>query len=278
MTHHSIIGLPRSGKTTFLAALWHLINSGEISSQLVLDKLVGDVQHLNSIVEAWRRCEEVPRTSMAAETTVAIHVHEPATERRTVLAFPDLSGESFKAQVASRTCDPAYVSSFEEEGGILLFLNADRPLDGITILDVAPVVEGTDEPQEAKPLQPWSAELIPEQVKIVELLQFLQRRPFQRRRRRVALMVSAWDVVQEPRPDPAKWLEREFPLLHQFLVTNSNSFESRVYGVSAQGGDVTGVQKPALLRKTPTERIQCIGPGVAQHDLTSPVVWLMAEA
>ena len=68
---------------------------------------------------------------------------------------------------------------------------------------------------------------------IVELLQFLQRRPFNRRRRRVAVMVSAWDVVPEPRPDPARWLEREFPLLFQFLVTNSNSFEFRAYGMSA---------------------------------------------
>src|SRR5271165_6669586 len=76
--YHSIIGLPGTGKTTFLAALWHLIDAGEVSTRLVLDKLIGDHSYLNSIVEAWRRCEEVPRTSMAAEASVAVHLHEPA--------------------------------------------------------------------------------------------------------------------------------------------------------------------------------------------------------
>src|SRR5437667_10335369 len=96
--YQSMIGLPRSGKTTFLAALWHLIDAGEVSTKLVLDQLIGDHNYLNAIVDSWRRCEEVPRTSMAAETEVAIHVHEPATGRKCILGFPDLSGESFERQ------------------------------------------------------------------------------------------------------------------------------------------------------------------------------------
>src|ERR1700761_1052789 len=99
--YHSILGLPRSGKTTFLAALWHLIDAGEVATKLVLDKLVGDHAYLNAIAEAWRRCEEVPRTSMAAETKVTIHVHAQAIGQKMALEFPDLSGESFEIQFAS---------------------------------------------------------------------------------------------------------------------------------------------------------------------------------
>ncbi len=237
--HHVIIGLPQSGKTTFLAALWHLIDAGEVPTRLVLDRLVGDHQHLNAIVEAWRRCEEVPRTSMAAEVSVQIHIHEPASGRRAVLSFPDLSGESFERQFAARGCRRSYVEGFETDGGILLFVKADRGHQGLTIMDLAPALAGADEADRTGAARDWSPDLVPEQVQLVELLQFLQRRPFRRARRRVAVVVSAWDVVPAPRPSPVAWLARELPLLYQFLVANPPSFEFRVYGVSAQGGDVT---------------------------------------
>lgn len=274
--HHAIIGLPRSGKTTFLAALWHLIDAGEVSTRLVLDKLVGDHRHLNAIVEAWRRCEEIQRTSMATEVSVQIHVHEPASGRRAVLGFPDLSGESFERQVTARSCRPGYVEDFEADGGILLFVKADRGHDGLTIVDLAPALSGVDDTGRVGTSRDWSPDLAPEQVQLVELLQFLQRPPFRRARRRLLVVVSAWDVVSVPRPSPTDWLARELPLLHQFLVANPRSFEFRVYGVSAQGGDVTGERRMTLLRQTPSERIQCEGPEVEPHDLTGPIVWLMA--
>jgi hypothetical protein len=273
--HHSIIGLPRSGKTTFLAALWHLIDAGEISTKLVLDELVGDHQYLNTIVEAWRRCEEVPRTSMGTEANVAIHFHEPATGQRALLSFPDLSGESFERQFATRTCHVGYVKGFEGGGGIMLFVTADRGQDGITLLDLAPVLEGAEEADRGGQLSSWTPDVVPEQVRLVDLLQFLQRPPFLRKRRRVAVVISAWDVVASPRPSPERWLSRELPFLHEFLVANPSSFEFRVYGVSAQGGDVRGEQRTKLLQETPSQRIQCEGPDTQPHDLTAPIVWLM---
>lgn len=273
--YHAIIGLPRSGKTTFLAALWHLIDAGEVATKLVLDRLVGDHQYLNAIVEAWRRCEEVPRTSMAAEADVSIHVHEPATQRRAVLGFPDLSGESFGRQVATRSCRQAYVNGFNGDGGILLFVTADRANDGLTLSDMAPIFGG-DEAGSGEP-RDWAPDLLPQQVRLVELLQFLQRPPFRRIRRRIAVVISAWDVLPKPRPLPEVWLGRELPLLHQFLLCNTGSFEFRVYGVSAQGGSVKGQEaRASLLRMTPSERVECVGPETSPHDLTGPILWLMA--
>jgi hypothetical protein len=64
------------------------------------------------------------------------------------------------------------------------------------------------------------------------------------------------------------------PLLDQFLKNNPHSFEVRTYGVSAQGGKVTGDAKTRLLKLSPSERIQCVGPHTGPHDLTAPLVWL----
>jgi hypothetical protein len=275
--YHTIIGLPRSGKTTFLAALWHLMNAGEVSTKLVLDKLVGDHAYLNAIADAWRRCEEVPRTSIQAETKVMIHAHSPASRQKVVLRFPDLSGESFKRQFAIRACTSDYVEGFAGAGGIFLFANANRPSEGMTLADIIPAIVGADEPPEPESENEWTADVVPEEVHLVDLLQFLLRPPFVRRQRRLVVVVSAWDVVLERRPSPEQWLERERPFLHQFLTNNPESFAYRVYGVSAQGGDVTGDQRSELVRQTPSERIQCVGQGADPHDLTAPIVWLSGE-
>lgn len=282
--YHSIIGLPESGKTTFLAALWHIIDAGEVSTALKLDTQIGDHKYLNAIVDNWYKCIKVPRTSGQDEKSLSINMHHPATNRRIVLEFPDLSGESFDRQVASRKCPTEYVECYENEGGILLFINADRGQDGMSIQDLAPVLEGDTVDKQTSELIRWSPNFVPQQVRLVELLQFLQKRPFARRQRRLVVAISAWDVVQNPRPEPGEWLERECPFLHQYLIANLDSFEFRVFGISAQGGDIpmegkepTEAQlatQKELLSRFPSERIECIGPDTQPHDLTAPICWL----
>ena len=273
---HSIIGLPRSGKTTFLAALWHLLNASEVDSKFVLDKLVGDTTHLNTIVEYWRKCEVVPRTSMAAEAKVSIHVREASTGKEAVLHFPDLSGETFESHLATRLCASDYVEDIDSSCGILLFVTADRESDGISILDLAPLVDGEEVKEKPEEHKEWTPKLVSIQVNLVQLLQFLQRTPFQPKVRRVAVVVSAWDVIDSKGLEPSQWLQRELPLLHQFFVSNPKSFVFNVYGVSAQGGDVKGASKGELVLKTPSTRICCVGPDTDPHDLTSPIAWLMS--
>jgi hypothetical protein len=275
--YHSILGLPGSGKTTYLAALWHVLDAGEVQTKLILDKLVGDNEYLNKIVEAWRRCEEVPRTSMQDEKQIVIHTHVPASGTKVALRFPDLSGESFKQQFATRTCTPDYVQGFSDVGGILLFVNANRPSDGMTLADIQPVLTEPNEQGETPAGRDWTPDVVPEQVRLVDLVQFLLRAPFERRLRRLVVIVSAWDVVMEPKPSPEEWLKRELPLLYQFLLNNPESFDVRVYGVSAQGGDVTGEQRAALLQQTPSHRIECAGPEADAYDITAPLLWLTGD-
>ena len=275
--YHSILGLPESGKTTYLAALWHVMDAGEVSTKLVLDKLIGDNTHLNKIVDAWRRCDKVPHTSMQDEKKVTIYAHAPASGQKIVIRFPDLSGESFTQQFAARSCAPDYVEGFSGKGGIILFVSANRSSDGMTLADIAPAIGDADEPTPPGIEKEWTADFVPEQVRLVDLLQFLLRPPFLRRPRRLAVVISAWDVVLAPRPAPEQWLARELPFLHQFLTNNPESFSVRVYGISAQGGDVTSDQRAALLRQAPSRRIECVGFDCDPHDLTAPVLWLTKE-
>jgi len=284
--YHSIIGLPFSGKTTFLAALWHLIDAGEIETRLVLDHLEGDKRYLNSIAKSWRECKRVGRTSMSGEVDVSIHARIVQTGQQIVLGFPDLSGESFARQFATRRAKTDYVEGFNREGGMLLFISANKSTDGLTIADLGPeLLDAVEAPDttanEGIATQPavdalvdWKYEMVPQQAQLVDLLQMLQSTPFEIRRRKLAVIVSAWDVVPDPDLRPAQWLAREMPLVFQYLAHNPESFDFKVWGVSAQGGDISGGDRQKLLSMTPSERVRCIGEESQSSDITAPISWL----
>jgi hypothetical protein len=289
-TNFVIIGLPASGKTTFLAALWHLVESGETQCRLVLNRYDGDLAYLNRIAEAWRNFEKVPRTSQVGDKDVIIHLRDRETGSRGAAFFPDLAGETFDAQVEARHCRPEFVDAVARGAGILFFVSADIKQDAMSVVELNAALPagaagpaGTDgEANAAGPAPPeppaeWGPRLIPTQVRVVQLLSDLLRAPFDPRRRRLTLLISAWDLARGAGLDPDAWLASRMPLVHQFLRTNGASFEHRIFGVSAQGvdlGDNLAVDRVAGV--TPSRRIQIVGPDGDGHDLTLPLVWLMS--
>jgi hypothetical protein len=294
-----IIGLPASGKTTFLAALWHLVEAGEADCRLALASYEGDLAYLNRIAEAWRTFNAVPRTSQVGDADVIIELVDTKTGSAASAFFPDLAGETFDAQVEARRCKPELIERIANDDGILLFVSANVRASNLSIVEfnammppddtplnaaagpafVDPVVErqaGAPAPASANAAE-WEPKLLPPQVRLVQLLSDLLRGPFAPRRRRLAILVSAWDLVASMGLKPADWLAAEMPLVDQFLRTNAESFDYRIYGVSAQGlslGDEAAIDVAAKL--IPSRRIQIVEETGESHDLTSPLVWLMS--
>ncbi len=277
--HHTIIGLPSSGKTTFLAALWHLLTAGELNSQLEIETLKGgDSSYLDRIVETWRRCRRVSRTSLAEENTVLIYLRQPNRSGSFALSVNDLSGEAFRQSFATRTCSQGFVDGLNGSGGILLFVNANSPHQGVSILDAGHELVGdTTGPTE---VTEWTHDDVSEQAKLVDLLRCMGQAPFSGKLRKIAVIISAWDVVDAAIVTPEIWLKEEMPFLWQFLIANPGSFESSVYGVSAQGGDIgedddNSDVRDLLLQKIPSERIIVQKGSTTSSDLSQPILWLM---
>ena len=68
------------------------------------------------------------------------------------------------------------------------------------------------------------------------------------------------------------------PLLDQFLWTNGDCFDSRVYGVSAQGINLNDQAATERASKgNPSERILIVDGSERGHDITAPLVWLMTD-
>lgn len=283
-----VMGLPESGKTTFLAALWHLIEADEAECGLKLDGYRGDLTYLNKISEAWRTFQKVPRTSLVGDVDVSINLLNRDTGVRGVAYFPDIAGEVFDRQVLERRCRPEFVEQVSKDDGILFFISADVREDNLSVVELNYRLKElagdqvTNDPSndgstKSNYEREWEPDRLPVQVRIVQIFSDLQRRPFEQRRRRVAILISAWDLTKGMGLTPHQWLANHLPLVDQFLKTNSQSFQYDIYGVSAQGvdlGSVAAVDEAARL--TPSRRIQIVGPQGTGHDLTIPLVWLMS--
>lgn len=276
-----LIGLPATGKTSFLAALWYLVQHRQVTTRLRLKQFGGDSSYLNQIANAWAEYELVPRTMTDSEKVVSMLLKDVQTEEPVNVTFPDLSGESFNLQWTTRQCTESYDEFLRSANGAILFLTPLNHRKPIRIDMATPLVEiivggkKIDDPVQdtSLPLAPWNPERVPTQVEIVELLQFISSRDYFDPPFRLAVVVSAWDRLVNLKRSPSEWLSDECPLLDQFLASNKDKFETAVYGVSAQGDDYSHTAQ--LIDKKPSERIQVTGRNVGNpHDLTEPLLWL----
>lgn len=275
-----VFGIQESGKTTFAAALWHLVDSEEISTALIKGKHVGDFTYLQEISGSWAEGYEVERTKLQQVENIRVNLLHAVSGNAMTLEFDDLSGETLEQAFATRYCPDKFVELVKSAEGMLLFLSANRKNDdAVTILDVFDAEEETTQP--AADLNQWEPTKAPLQVQLVDLLQCLQRTPFEARPMKIALVVSAWDLAPDGGADASQWLNDRYPLLWQYLANSEGVLDLRVYGVSAQGGrlskkkDGPGPDREKLLAIAPaSKRIRIVGPEVAEHDITRPLLWL----
>ncbi len=273
------VGLPRSGKTTYLAALWHVLEEPSSATKLKRKQLGEDRTYLNQIVEAWRACTPVPRTALQTDdTTVTLHLEGDGFGEFT-LSVPDFSGELFDQQIEHRKISAAHAALFRDANGVLLFVHPD--VEKATQLSdqeqIAASIGGAIETgsaaqgQAAVPV-PWKVDLLPTQVKLVELLQFLLELVGQRLR--VAVVVSAWDLVEDIGQTPREYVSGRMPLLRQFLDANDDVVDNAVFGISAQGGAIPE-DKSKLLELDALKRIRVCHDAENDHDITKPLAWLL---
>ena len=298
MTRQLIVGMPESGKSTYIAALRHVLVAKQVDTELELTMLAGDEQHLNALEEKWLSCEAMERTKTSNEGWVELNVRDKVTEATAVMTIPDLRGENFERPAVAGGCPRDLHEALVASDGILLFTNANREDDMLLIDDFGDISDDDDEEEaEGKAELASSANLeengeqgdeqdddkvrfrpqdMGEEIKIVEFLQMANRRPLFPKRRKICLVVSAWDLIAgNADMTPEKWLAAKRPMLNQFLTYNADMWELRIYGISAQGGTLP--QRRAEFEKmlNQSERVHVVGHGAGKHDLTTPLRWLM---
>jgi hypothetical protein len=268
-------GLPGSGKTTYLAALWHLVTEREIPLALSLHSLgAGDNTYLNSIAARWRNAKTQERTELGAEHLVSMNLQDKAGNL-VQLTFPDLSGELFKGLWQDRECDKKNVPLLNARDSMMLFVHADKVVSPRWIVDEIEDIKALGvQPGEHEEV-PWDPAMAPTQVMLVDVLQMLNRTPLGTPPSRLAVILSAWDKVEPEGRLPSQFVAERLPLLHQHLESMHLLHGWKAFGVSAQGGDFSVDTERLLAEDIPSKRIRVRGDGGNSHDLSELVRWLV---
>src|SRR5579884_333002 len=273
-----VMGLPEAGKTTFIAALWHVVSVHEIASALRLGELQPSRDHLNSISKKWRECASVGRTILGKERSVAMNLETLDGMRKFRVTMPDTSGEAFRRIFENRRWTTSFGTAVERSAALIFFMHPDfmiaphRIDDGveeaISIMEpVARSAEDNNSGQAAEQSLPWEVNRASPQTKVLDLLQLVIRAR-KGRCLKIAVVVSAWDLVKNLQLTPEKWLQKRAPLVWQFLNANQEKRPYAVFGISAQGDDYA--KRADTLRDfiKPSERIIVVSGQQTSNDIT----------
>ena len=278
-----IIGLPASGKTTFLAALWHLITEREVGTVLRFHNLsIGVASHLNRIAARWRTAKVQDRTALAGNKVVSMNLMD-AGGTPVRVTFPDVPGEIYLRMWEERECDPE-MARFLGTGDVIVFVHADRIQRPSWVVEEVALSKDLGLDAVENEVVSWRPSVAPTQVQLVDLLQMLRRSPLDNGPRRLAIMLSAWDKASGEGRSPQVYFQDKLPLLAQYLECGADDWTWRIYGLSAQGGEYDQIEsgtecgrEAEELRNLPcpSTRIRLLDGESETNDLTRPLAWLM---
>lgn len=280
------VGLPGTGKSTFVAAFRHAVMKKESGCQLTLVRMSQNTEYLNIIEEDW--CGFVPlvRTNQTGEQIVNFEIKDELGLQAEIV-LPDLAGESFEEIFLQRKIREDLVDLIRKSSGILLFLHPENISPPAYILDSLRALKnmGFDNVSKADSDDslPFDPAKCPTQVILVDLLQIILE--FTKSKCKLSIIVSAWDTVLQRSEDgnllnrnPESWLAYELPLLFQFIQSNFAIESVGYFGVSAQGGDYEDkTQLSDLQRKEPHKRIIVQLENDITHDITLPLKFLLSN-
>jgi hypothetical protein len=312
-----LVGLPEAGKTTFVVALWHVASSDEVPESLTVDRFFeGDREYIQKARDRWLAYEQVGRNKNPdVQNLIRLTLRERSSDARPLqLTIPDLAGETFRQQFVERGWKRSFLQRLDETTALLLFINPNSVEEPFVIADAEAALDGWGEdggePEEdtgdsgrgrlggelaqlsvvsdegtgdhlRKEEEEFDFSDCCTAVKVVDLLQLLAE-ALPHRPMPLAVVVSAYDSLTghaHYSADPSRYVRERLSLLDQYLSASPELFNSRIFGVSAQGGNYDQSLDVERLQslETAAERIRIVtSDGFDGHDASEPLRWLAA--
>jgi Double-GTPase 1 len=282
-TNVVLIGFNGSGKTTFLAALWHSVKAFNSVGEFQIKVQPQDREYLNAIEQRWMACEPQVRNERDDHHEVSLELISVHDQSQLHLNMPDVPGEAFLEAWADRRLDQRIFRRLEAASGIVLFLGPN-PFDPQLISQVQDGLQlGNETIENGDPVDWNPREHSRTDTMVTELVQIARRARIDSRKiLKISVIHSAWDQhVVLPKMTPHRRMRSQFRLLNQYLETNRSEIESRVYGVSAQGCnyELELDRKQALQNHNHMDRILVVDEDIENdHDLLRLIRWMMEES
>lgn len=272
-----MIGAPDSGKTNYLGRLWRALTAENAS--LRATQQPDDVRYVLDVLTHLLQGSFAPHTSIDVDgqhCSIQVAWEREGTTRQAEILVPDVSGELWADAAQTNELPKTWMASVRQSVGALLFVRVDSDLH-IPSLDWVTARERLEVGGEDAEAQ------IPTDVQLCEFLRFLELflgKDAGVGKRRVGVLVAAWDIVDEHRSQqgPKAYLQHEFPLFSDRLADIS-TVEVKVFGVSVVGGDFRDqdFKERFLAGQIDDFGIVVTEPSPAPPctDLTTPVRWVL---
>ena len=278
-------GMPGSRKTAYIGSTWNLIAESNIPTKLY--KKVG------SMPENYRKLEEISQQLLLYNDLKRTKEDEQIELRMTLcdkqgneidLNIPDSAGEIFRDLVDDRRIKKETAVRLRESDGILFFIYYKNMSREVRI--PVPVCEDKEDKKKKEDkisgVQNCSGNSKgitmnknreANQSEVVELLQaLLELRSDNPELVNIRFVLSAWDMVEKDYGKnicPEEFMKKKFPLLYQFVITNTDRIKAEFWGISALGGDLNDQEDVKRLQEEEFNAIKVLPPGgVQSNDLT----------
>lgn len=282
-----MIGMPSSGKTTYLASLCRLLLYGEQKTEWRLD--IKDVpegfDEIRKFIKNLNSYKIVGRTQEIYD--IGLNLYNQNQEWMQFVV-PDSSGEIFRDLVYDRRIASNIMDQIVESDMLLFFINVNTMISEDRIkLGEKSAIKQLNEEQGDKVIQSAEDKVeeyagdkeneqieSKEQVKnkeeeqkkynnqsaLVELLQnIIYLVPHSLN---IRFVISAWDLVEkefkQDKVTPEEYIKQKLPLLYQYLVFNFKLVDYDIWGVSAQGGDFDDEDDLKKLQSNNGEDYVCV--------------------
>ena len=282
MSAHSVvlIGGPDTGKTNFIGGLWLALQTK--GSALIAARLPDRIDYVEDIVAHLHQGRFAPRTdrnmdASDSRVTLPLAVRDSNDQERLELVVPDVSGEIWKNAAETNELPREWMDQLERGDAAMVFVRVRSELN------VNPPDWVTAARLMAHQGDIAEIDSMPTQVMLCEFMRFLREIFAVRkasRRRRVAVVVTAWDLLDTERSaaGPLAYIEHEYPLFSGQLA-DLVECEVKAFGMSVLGGDVR--DDVAFRERLLASDFRSAGYVVSdvhgkvhrENDLTAPIAW-----
>lgn len=286
-----IVGLPDVGKSTYIGALWHVVqyNGDNIDLSLVAsdENLPDNTIQLSTLSKSWHNVEDMDRTSSDAPNSISFILKRPDQKEEFTLNVPDFRGESIR-QIVNGT-QPAEFDEWCEKADSILFMMSKYDTgvfaDDFIDEDDEEIVDVEEENKEEKN-PPFDVKTMTSAALNMLLLKFVREHA---NTEKIVVCLTAWDEIMESIPDaiPEEYLKSKALSLYNFI--NYHYPEVKFVGLSAQGGkyeyqphesDQKPVVTPDCKRKFQEltlkgERAFVVMGNEKSFDITAPIALLL---
>jgi hypothetical protein len=281
-----LIGGSDAGKSNFLFRFWLAIRE-KLNPALLPDGPPPVAEYLNQGAGKLLIGEFEIHTPHGTNEICEIPVL--AAGEKAIVVVPDRPGEEWSRIYRERRIPGEWMERLGCETACLILVRAhsdinQAPLDWISVQHF--------HGNQGNLMGPARQEVAtPTQVVLVDWIQIISRTlrsgPNGATRPKIGLVISAWDLLSddEQLAGPTQYLKDQYPLLADFLESNSKSLEIEIFGMSLFGGDPQHSQsfKEACLNADNPCRggyvvRQIAGEVRKVPDLTLPIAWALGLA